>query len=64
MAEAPTAQVAPLIGHKGEGGLYALLRRKGWAHQLVVSTLVITIATRDKFLPGQPYIYSTNEIQV
>ena len=38
-AEAPAAQVAQLIGHKGEGGLYALLRRKGWAHQLVVITI-------------------------
>ena len=39
-AEAPAAQVAQLIGHKGDGGLYALLRRKGWAHQLVVSLLL------------------------
>ena len=36
-AEAPAGQVAQLIGHKGEGSLYALLRCKGWAHQLVVS---------------------------
>ena len=43
-AEAPAAQVAQLIGHKGEGGLYALLRRKGWAHQLVVITIYILIS--------------------
>ena len=59
-AEAPAAQVAQLIGHKGEGGLYALLRRKGWAHQLVVSNYHSHQERRDKFLPGQPYIYSTN----
>ena len=47
-AEAPAAQVAQLIGHKGEGGLYALLRRKGWAHQLVV----ITIFYKSSLLQG------------
>ena len=44
-AEAPAAQVAQLIGHKGEGGLYALLRRKGWAHQLVVITIFYNLNT-------------------
>ena len=36
-AAAPAGQVAQLIGHKGDGGLYAFLRQKGWAHQLVAS---------------------------
>ena len=45
-AEAPAAQVAQLIGHKGEGGLYALLRRKGWAHQLVVITIFFNLKKR------------------
>lgn len=31
----PASQVAQLIGHKGEGGLYSFLRGQGWAHQLV-----------------------------
>lgn len=34
---APAGQVAQLIGHKGQGGLYAYLRGKSWAHQLVAS---------------------------
>ncbi len=36
-AAAPGGQVAQLIGHKGEGGLYAHLRAKSWAHQIVAS---------------------------
>ena len=34
---APAGQVAQLIGHKGQNGLYALLRSKGWAHHLVAT---------------------------
>ena len=55
-AEAPAAQVAQLIGHKGEGGLYALLRRKGWAHQLVVITILFIAI----FLYKDQMMYSYN----
>ena len=33
----PAGQVAQLIGHKGQNGLYAFLRSKGWAHHLVAN---------------------------
>ena len=34
-AAAPDGFVAQLIGHKGPGGLFALLRKEGFAHHLV-----------------------------
>jgi insulysin len=36
-AAGPAGQVAQLIGHKGQNGLFSYLKAKGWAHQLVAS---------------------------
>ena len=69
-AAAPAGQVAQLIGHKGDGGLYAFLRQKGWAHQLVAShktlgkgfsLFMISVQLTDQGLNFSNYIIDETE---